>query len=1430
MTTVNPDGADDAYGTEDALGTDDAHGTDIAIIGMAGRFPGARDLEEFWDNLTAGRESVGPLDTADYLAAGGDPARLDDPYLVRVASVLDDIAGFDAEYFGYPPSEAELLDPQQRLFLECAHHTLEHAGYGPGTPAGSVGVYAGALQSRYFLDHVYPRLRDQDTLTLHHAQLGNVGSTLATRVSYELGLTGPSVSVQTACSTSLVAVHLACQDLLGHHCDMALAGGVSLNPALRQGYRYVEGGPFSHDGHCRPFDADATGMIAAEGLGAVLLKRLEDALADGDHIHAVIKGSAVNNDGDRKVGFAAPSAAGQAEVVVAAQTVAGVDADTIGYVEAHGTGTPVGDPIEVAALKRAFARTTDRTGYCALGSVKSNIGHTDAAAGIAGLIKAVLALEHRTIPATLHYRSANPLLGLDDSPFYVPTDNRPWKEGPSPRRAGVSSLGIGGTNAHLVLEEAPAAAPDPAPGPGPEPDDTALLTLSARTPESLDAFTARLGRHLTDHPGLPLADVAHTLATGRRAHSYRRALVARNTMDAAGLLSGPSGGPVTEAVAGRPVVFLLPGAGSQHPGMGRGLYDAEPVYRQQIDRCADILRPLLGRDLREMLYGPEPAADGHGVFPTLVATEYALARLLMSWGVRPTALLGHSLGEYTAACLAGVVSLEDVLPLVVHREELFARAAGEGGMLSVDLAEDEVSPLLGDGLSLAAVNGPRSCALAGPSAALERAESRLLGDGVSHRRIRFHAAAHSALLDPVLDDYARTLAAVPLAAPRIPYVSNLTGTWITADQATDPAAWVRHTRETVRFGDGLRTLLAEGQPVLLEVGPGAVLTGLARERGGPATPALSTMRHPRAQEPDHRTLLNAVGQLWALGAEAEPPVPHTGRAPRRVPLPGYPFARRRHWIDVHRPSGTDRAEAPPPSPEPFPVKLSAYLPGMARDEERLREEHRALRHPRELTDRLDRLAVAHVCAVLREAEIDPVPGATVEREAVHRTFGTVSAYRPFLDALLGLLTDDGILVPDGGGLRFTPAAAEVPDPAALTREILRDHPGQAEDLSFLEHCVRHYPRVLDGTTAGTEVLLPDGSDDRQRALIDRRMAYSDVPLYRRLIAETVARLVAGADGRPVRILEIGAGRGYLTWSVAAELRSLPGVEYHFTDLGRSFVLDGQRRAREEKLTGMEFGVLDIDRDPAAQGYPPAGFDLVLAFNVLHATPDVRRAVRNAGSLLVPDGVLLLLEASSQQRWSLMTTGLYEGWWYFDDDVRDGSPLIGRDRWAGLLSDEGFADVTTFPGDGAPADHTLVAARRTGAAVPAPARPAAAPAGRSFNRRPGLSVPYTPPGTDREREVARVWEEVLGIDGIGVHDNFFDLGGESLLAMQLIARLRDLGGIDLSLQRIFDAPTVAELVPVLDAAAPATASRIRPSARRARATADTRAASRDDRTE
>ncbi len=867
----------------------------VAVIGMAGRFPGADDIDTFWDNLAAGRESIRPVTEEEFLAAGGRQEDLGDPSLVRMASVVEGMDRFDAGFFGYSPAEAAVVDPQQRLLLETAYHALEDAGGLRGDRTDETfGVYAGSGDSRYYPAHVYPRYAGQPgSVELVHAATANSLGTLATRISYELGLTGPSVSLQTACSTALVAVHTACQDLLDHRCDTALAAAVSLNPSAALGYRHVPDGPFSPDGHCRAFAADAAGTSSGDGVGAVVLKRLEDALADGDHIRAVIRGSAVNNDGRRKVGFSAPSAAGQTEVILAAQAQAEVDADTIGLIEAHGTATKLGDPIEVSALTEAFRQSTDRTGFCALGSVKTNIGHLGAAAGIAGLIKAILALEHRQIPPNLHFDEPNPLIDFTSGPFRVPTALEDWPAHDGhPRRAAVSAFGIGGTNAHVILEEAPPLAPA-APRP-PEDGRRLVLPLSARTASALRGQADALARHLERHPELRLDDVAHSLRTARPALRHRLAVTAASreeTLDA--LRTAAPDTPPPSGDTAR-VAFLLPGGGTQYAGMGAELYRDHGVYRDTVDECARILRPVLGTDVRTALF-EEQHPDDTAAFLGLVVTEYALARTLIEHGVRPDALIGHSLGEYTAACLAGVIDLEDMLPLVTERIRLISSAGG--ATLGVAAPAEDVRPLLDDELSLAAVNGPSACTVAGHLDAVTRFEAELTRRGVPFRRLRIPVAAHSHVLDPVLPAFETHLRQVTLRPPRIPYVTNVTGTWVTDDQATSVRHWIDHTRNTVRFADGIKALWERQHPVLVEIGPGDTLTKLATGRLTDQTPVtVTTMRHAKAEACDGFVLAEALGRLWSAGVDtALPPAPDTGR---RVPLPPYAFDRHRHWIDA----------------------------------------------------------------------------------------------------------------------------------------------------------------------------------------------------------------------------------------------------------------------------------------------------------------------------------------------------------------------------------------------------------------------------------------------------------------------------------------------------------------------------------------------------
>jgi phthiocerol/phenolphthiocerol synthesis type-I polyketide synthase E len=886
---------------------------DIAVVGMAGRFPGARDLAQLWRNLRDGVESVTWLCDEELIAAGTAPELLAHPRFVRAASLLDGVESFDAPFFGYSAHEAAIMDPQQRLFLEHAWEALEDAGHLPARFDGLIGIYAGVAWNTYLLSN----------LTTHPELFAGGGGFqvlvtndkdfMPTRVSYKLDLKGPSLIVQTSCSTSLVATHLACLSLLNYECDMALAGGATVRVPQHQGYLYLDGGLASPDGHCRSFDAAAAGTIFGSGVGVVVLRRLADALADGDHIWAVIKGSAINNDGSLKVSYTAPGVEGQSEVIAAAQAMAGLGAETIGYIEAHGTATTLGDPIEVMALTRVFRERTAKKGFCALGSIKSNFGHLDAAAGIAGLIKTVLALKHRQIPPSLHFETPNPAIDFAASPFYVNAQLADWPETAplSPRRAAVSSFGVGGTNAHVILEEAPE--PEPAAPARP----WQLLVLSARSEEALEAATDRLAGRLLDSSTADIPDIAYTLRTGRAVFRHRRMLVCAAGENPADLLRSRDPGEVLTAAddedpRARPVVFLLPGQGAQHVGMGRDLYAGEPVFRDAIDRSAELLLPHLGLDLRRLLW-PPPEEAGQAdeaarrlqrtdlTQPALFAVELALAQLWMSWGVEPQALLGHSLGELTAACLAGVFSLADAHALVAARGRFMAELP-PGAMLSVPLPEAELAPLLTPELALAAVNEPARSVVSGPEAAVAELEARLdargAGAGARSRRLHTSHAFHSPMMEPAVASFTAAVRRCSLAPPRIPFLSNVTGTWITPEQATDPAYWGSQLRQPVRFAAAVAELLREPRRILLEVGPGRTLsTAAGRHPERQGQPVIASLGDPQDAAPEGKHLLTALGRLWLAGLDLDPALFYEGETRRRVPLPTYPFERQKYWIE-----------------------------------------------------------------------------------------------------------------------------------------------------------------------------------------------------------------------------------------------------------------------------------------------------------------------------------------------------------------------------------------------------------------------------------------------------------------------------------------------------------------------------------------------------
>ncbi len=894
----------------------------IAVIGMAGRFPGANSVSAFWTNLRRGEESIATLSAEALTAAGIGAEVLADPAYVRRAPVLDGVDEFDADFFNFSPAAARMTDPQHRLFLQCAWHALEDAGCDPARFDGSIGVYGTSSASGY-LGYNLLSHRNLDTVMgqgvntdLMNLTFHNERDFLATRVSHQFNLRGPSIAVQTACSSSLVAVHLACQSLLNDECDIALAGGVSIRIPHHVGYWHEPGSIVSAVGHCRPFDVRADGTVFGSGVGIVVLKPLQTALDDGDRIHAVIRGAAVNNDGAMKMGYAAPSAAAQADVIAEAHAVADIDCSTVSYIETHGTGTPLGDPIEIDGLRRVFAGPSSaRRVPCVLGSVKSNIGHLEVASGIAGLIKTILCLKNRAIPATLHFVSPNPELHLDRSPFVVQSEYGAWKAD-GVRRAGVSSFGVGGTNAHVVVEEAPPV-PVREVRPGPH-----LFLLSAGTADGLKELRSELAVELSGPDALDLSDVAFTLER-RRGEKIRMAAVVHDRQQSVRVLEAADHdsaladnsladnafvGEIPESPespgSDSRVVFLFPGQGAQHAGMARGLYESEPVFTEHFDSCAQGFADQLGIDLRAEVFdgpGANLVRTDHAQ-PALFAVEYALAALTASYGVRPSALAGHSIGEYVAATLAGVFDLPTAITAVSARARLM-HSAPPGAMAAVALTPRDIVEHLSPGLDVAAVNDPGNCVVSGSEDGIRELLERLAERGLPARRMRTSHAFHSSSMEPVLPEFTNVLARLTLREPTTPLLSNITGTWMTAAEATDPARWARQIGATVRFSDELDVLLQTPARVLVEVGPGGSLTASAtrQPRWSDQHRAVRLMRHQLQSRDDRDTFLLALGQLWSAGVDADWSRLRPGLSPRCVSLPGYPFARQRHWVE-HKPS------------------------------------------------------------------------------------------------------------------------------------------------------------------------------------------------------------------------------------------------------------------------------------------------------------------------------------------------------------------------------------------------------------------------------------------------------------------------------------------------------------------------------------------------
>lgn len=1069
----------------------------IAVIGMSGRFPGARTVDQLWSNLETGIDSITRFGDAD-LEDRFPPETRAQANFVRARAIIDGVDQFDAGFFGMYPREAQLTDPQHRIFLECAWEALEDGGYDPAACSGAIGVFAGCSVPTYFLNNVCTDRRVIDDFTDQY-QVGGyptlVGAAqdfLATKTSYKLDLRGPSITSLSACSTSLLCVTQACQSLLLYQADMALAGGVSISLPQKRGYLHQDGGMVSADGTCRPFDAEATGTVFGSGAAVVLLKRLDDAVRDGDSIYAVIRGFGVNNDGAAKVGYTAPSVDGQAACIMAAHAMAGVDAKTIGYVECHGTATPLGDPIELAGLEKAFRASTDDRQFCALGSVKANIGHLDVAAGTAGLIKTCLALKHRRLPPMAHFKTPNPRFDFAASPFFVNTAPGEWPARDGVRRAGVSAFGVGGTNVHLVLEEAPArAAADEAAGPQ-------VLLVSARSAEALAEARGRLADRLAAPDAPTLADTAFTLQAGRRAFPYRTAVVAdAHAAAIRALREAPSPGAASPADP-PDIAFMFPGQGAQHPGMARGLYEGVASFRADIERCAAFLERHEGIDLRRVLYDLPPEAAAQALRatamaqPALFAVSYALARLWQSLGIAPRATIGHSVGEFVSAHLAGVLTLEDALRIVAARGRLMNDLPG-GAMLAVRLPEADLAPRLPDGVAVAAVNGPALSVASGPHAGIAALEAALAAEGVVARRLHTSHAFHSAMMEPMVDRLHDVLRTVELRPPCAPYISCVTGTWITAELATSAEYWARHARETVRFHEGVLTLVGETPALLIEAGAGQALTTLALQacvRRANVTVVPSLMA-AGSDGDDRAAFLGALGRAWVAGAKPDWRKLH-GTAPRRVSLPTYPFERQRHWIEAEPWSGAARTEDPLTRPAAPAAEAPPMPVSTDREEERMQDGR----------ETKVRQAVAAIFTELSGEDVAQAPGKsflelgfdslflTQAASKIQARFGLKVAFRQLLGDLstLDALTKHVLaaLPPtafqDAAPATPRPSPAQVPTPAAPAAPATPVAPAEAaappvvrqgleglmhEQLRVMSELVAQQLKVLNGAPSAS---------------------------------------------------------------------------------------------------------------------------------------------------------------------------------------------------------------------------------------------------------------------------------------------------------------------------------------------------------------------------
>jgi acyl transferase domain-containing protein/thioesterase domain-containing protein/SAM-dependent methyltransferase len=1530
--------------------------TMIAIVGMACRFPGARDLDQFWSNLRNGVDSISRFTLEQLVAAGVDPGLARHPDYVPARGILENAECFDWRFFGYSPAEASTIDPQQRLMLECASQALDDAGLDPQRYKGWIGVFAGCDFASSSFDSAEP---DAALRFLGHEK-----DFLATRVAYKLGLHGPAVTIQTACSTSLATVHYACQSLLAYECDAALAGGASAFLPQAAGHLYREGDIYSIDGTCRPFDAEASGTVASSGVGVVVLKRLRDALKENDRIIAIVRGSAINNDGSEKVGYTAPSVNGQRDVIRLAMAQARVNAEDIGHIEAHGTGTRVGDPVEVAALTAAFRESTDKTGYCWLSGVKSNIGHAGAAAGIAGFIKTACMLERRELVPLAHFKKPNPLIEFETTPFQICTRAIPWQQA-GPVLAGVSSFGMGGTNVHAVLES-PLQAPARREQSGP-----LVFCMSAATPETLEKFRSSLPARV-ELERYRCADVAWTLALGRRQYPHRQAVVASDARQLAALLHAP--GVVAQAGNGTKAVFLFPGQGTLRPGAGRAAYQLLSTFRSVFDEICGMAHERFGVDLTVAM---APDTDPLWLRDTehqqlgLFALGYALAAQVRQWGISPVAMLGHSIGEYVAAAVAGVWSLPDALALIRERGRAM-RETLPGRMLAVAAQTSRVAEFLSQDRGLAlAVDAPDQAVISGSPQAIEALCAKLQGIQISYRTLDTERAFHSPFMEPALERLRRAIAATPSHAPAFPVVSNLTGEWVTESQLKSPDYWAEQLCHPVRLTAGIETVLASSPSIIFELGPGESMIAAVRRHQSWNGRALTVPTLGRSPEIEHERILNMAARLWErqtdfdLGpffAESDarrcslPPHPFEARScdsvrrkPKKHPVADLPEQTGLTWMswkevggthglerydcllrvgelpdgmeefiasltrrsedsparDLHaaldlgelrqamdhlsrRPAtnacilimlpenlgpevleiaglalehvaktraslmllgrrlldflgtehthplalkmiaivehklrvspqsalclldlGTGAFPARPPmskapegffawrgrrwwkhSPEPLlasngqsqsasfaplavlgsgtslidlasrlareGVEVGAVIDiNLVEDRKMPLPEKLALKLPRQassgslsscpdLRSKLEDYAAGLIAQfVMNQAQLQP--GQTIGKDTLRSRIDPAARFSRFVDFFLVTLAAQGWLLHENGAFRVSKEIGSGIAAALGQQGKLQETAGVCR---LLRHCAESYPAVFTGRQQPISVLYPDGNESLLRNNLEQnQVTIGDAAPCLDALVRLVRDLHRSRGGRGLRILEVGAGHGELSWRLLADWSEREGVSYHFTDISPLLVRRAQKWAAERRLDGIEFSTFDITKEPAEQGFVPGAFDLILAYNVVHVAPDLQSVLRRLGRLLTPNGWLCLVEVNQVPTWVQMVWGLASGWWDFKDELRCGSPHLDASQWKHVLDDAGFNHVISFS-PGQEADHVLLIAAEAMEETGSPSERYGREVRRQSPERRCGGALYFPhiesspsASLDEEKEVVQPWLEL-----------------------------------------------------------------------------------------